>query len=113
MNWVLDDTVELNFIYSQPESKDPAHYPKMVGNTRSDECVCEVTLGLGPRSITVRVPVAIPCNICPVELAHRLVLHHNIPVYLHSGELDAVTNQHADSLSDSKQLLCHAKEYHE
>ena len=64
----------------------------MVGSTRSDECVCEVTLGVEPRSITVRVPVAVPANICPVELAHRLILHHNIPVYLHNGELVVVTD---------------------
>ncbi|KAK8403958.1 hypothetical protein O3P69_000187 [Scylla paramamosain] len=56
----------------------------MVGSTRSDECVCEVTLGVEPQSITVRVPVAVPANICPVELAHRLILHHNIPIYLHN-----------------------------
>lgn len=56
----------------------------MVGSTRSDECVCEVTLGVEPQNITVRVPVAVPANICPVELAHRLILHHNIPVYLHN-----------------------------
>ncbi|XP_064111894.1 protein C12orf4 homolog [Macrobrachium nipponense] len=56
----------------------------MVAAMRVEDCICEVTLGSEPRTIIVRVPIAIPSNICHVELAHRLVQHHNIPINLHS-----------------------------
>ncbi|KAK3882668.1 hypothetical protein Pcinc_012964 [Petrolisthes cinctipes] len=56
----------------------------MVVSVRSEECVCELTLDdCGGRTVSVSVPVSIPSTICPVELAHRLLHHHNIPVYLH------------------------------
>ncbi|XP_045599259.1 FERRY endosomal RAB5 effector complex subunit 3 [Procambarus clarkii] len=54
----------------------------MMGAARSEDCLCEVTLGAEPRVITVRVPITIPSSICHVELAHRLMQHHNIPIYL-------------------------------
>lgn len=57
----------------------------MVGPPRSEDCMCEITLGSEPRVITVRVPITIPSSICHFELAHRLVQHHNIPIYLHNG----------------------------
>ncbi|XP_071546572.1 FERRY endosomal RAB5 effector complex subunit 3 [Panulirus ornatus] len=56
---------------------------KMVGATRCEDCICEITLGGEPQVITVRVPITIPSSICHFELAHRLVQHHNIPIYLH------------------------------
>lgn len=59
----------------------------MVVSVRSEECVCEVTLDdCGGRTVTVSVPVSVPSTVCPVELAHRLLHHHNIPVYLHQGK---------------------------
>nr|XP_053656211.1 protein C12orf4 homolog isoform X1 [Cherax quadricarinatus] len=56
----------------------------MMGATRSEESMCEITLGVEPRVITVRVPITIPSSACHDELAHRLVYHHNIPIYLHN-----------------------------
>ncbi|KAG7162670.1 protein C12orf4 homolog isoform X2 [Homarus americanus] len=56
----------------------------MMGSTRSEDCMCEVTLGTHPRVMMVCVPITIPSGISHVELAHRLVLHHNLPIYLHT-----------------------------
>lgn len=56
----------------------------MVAATRNEDCICEVSIGTEPRVLTVRVPVSIPTSVCPVELAHRLIQHHNLPIYLHN-----------------------------
>lgn len=64
----------------------------MVAATRNEDCACEVTIGTEPRVLTVRVPVTIPTSACPVELAHRLIQHHNLPIYLHNGNFTLFCN---------------------
>lgn len=67
----------------------------MVAATRNEDCICEVSIGTEPRVLTVRVPVSIPTSVCPVELAHRLIQHHNLPIYLHNGNVTLFFNDYA------------------
>lgn len=47
------------------------------------ESLCEIKIGMEPHDLDVRVPLDVPTSVCPVELAHRLIQHHNIPINLH------------------------------
>lgn len=46
----------------------------------------ELELGGDEYPIIVRLPITIPCNDDPEELAYRVLEHHNLPLFMHQGK---------------------------
>ena len=44
------------------------------------------TLGDSNYSITLKIPITFPCSEIPAELAHRIIQHHNLPIFVHEGK---------------------------
>jgi hypothetical protein len=52
----------------------------------AEEDEFELELGGPEYMVKVHVPVSLALQEDPLELAHRIVQHHNLPIYMHPSK---------------------------
>jgi len=54
-------------------------------SNEEDVITFEHTFDKSKYLFTIKLPITLPCTEDPVELAHRVIQHHNLPIFLEEG----------------------------
>lgn len=58
-----------------------------MSSSSSTNEVFEIIIGAPQYPVRVKLPIAIPSHDDPSELAHRVIQHHNLPIFMHQGKI--------------------------
>ncbi|XP_076060908.1 FERRY endosomal RAB5 effector complex subunit 3 isoform X2 [Oratosquilla oratoria] len=55
----------------------------VLSGPKTEVSTCTLTLGLDPNQLLLHIPITVPTSAHATELAHRIIQHHNLPVFMH------------------------------